>query len=352
MSSPTLYDVFVSCKVTEQGRAASRDLDLATEIYHYLSARSISIFLGTIELQRRGVSAFKSAIDEALDSSRVLVVVGTSRDNIESDWVRYEWDSFINDILSGVKTGCGVFTYIDGFSPSELPRSLRSHQVISHDDGLETLYKFVANCLATQPPRRRRPRGGARRSASPSVDIEQKFDRFHSDFVTANQIDALRGFAVRHMGGSIAPAEVLRGWLTANPRIFYRLNEVIDTGLTTTSRLVGYYSLRPVTRTAVALLDSCQLDGATLLPEHILPPDATPGAIYIGGVAASESIARAAVLFYLKIEVNRFRGMGVRTFYTKPITPDGARLALKHGFTPIVAPNGDTKHVYRLVFPD
>jgi len=51
----------------------------------------------------------------------MLVAVGTSTENLNSEWVRYEWDGFYNDILSKKKPGGKVFAYISGLRPAELP---------------------------------------------------------------------------------------------------------------------------------------------------------------------------------------------------------------------------------------
>lgn len=43
--------------------------------------------------------------------------------------VRYEWDSFVNDILSGVKPDGQIFGYVENTSISSLPRALRPSKV-------------------------------------------------------------------------------------------------------------------------------------------------------------------------------------------------------------------------------
>ena len=105
------YDVFVSFKELGPDGKPTRDSVLASDIHEYLSSRQLSVFLSSIELKAQGVSAFKKAIDGALDASRVLVAVGTTIANLESEWVRYEWDGFLNDILTGVKPDDRLFTY-------------------------------------------------------------------------------------------------------------------------------------------------------------------------------------------------------------------------------------------------
>lgn len=143
-----LYDVFVSFKELGRDGKPTRDSLLAADIHEYLSSRGLSVFLSTVELQALGVSAFKKAIDEALDKSQALVAVGTTTENLESEWVRYEWDSFFNDIISEVKPEGRVFAYIEGLELKSLPRALRQTQAILHRDGsLELLYRFITNAL-------------------------------------------------------------------------------------------------------------------------------------------------------------------------------------------------------------
>lgn len=52
----------------------------------------ISIFFSDESLTSLGTTHYKEAIDEALDSAEILIVVGTALKNITSSWVKYEWD--------------------------------------------------------------------------------------------------------------------------------------------------------------------------------------------------------------------------------------------------------------------
>lgn len=145
------YDVFVSSKTLDEEGSLTRDSEIATEVFNFLSQQGLSVFLSTVSLEALGSSAYKKAIDAALDSAAVLVAVGTSADHINSKWVRYEWDSFFNDILSGIKPKGRVFTYIEDFDPKALPRALRQTQTFSHSgDSLQRLFNFITRGL---PPR-------------------------------------------------------------------------------------------------------------------------------------------------------------------------------------------------------
>lgn len=108
--------------------------------------------MSNVSLESLGISEYKKAIDDALDVAKILVAVGTSRENLEWRWVRYEWDSFFNDILSGVKPTGRVFAYVEGVRILDLPRSLRQAQTFIHeDDSLETLSNFITNALSKIP---------------------------------------------------------------------------------------------------------------------------------------------------------------------------------------------------------
>jgi len=148
-----MYDVYISFKNLDEYGKPTRDSVLARQVYDDLSGRGLRVFFSPVSLEKLGISAYKAAIDKALDSSRVLVAVGTSAKNLDSQWVRYEWDSFYNDILSSVKPDGRVFVYVEGCELNSLPRGLRQSQIFTRDDdGLERLSSFVANALPAARP--------------------------------------------------------------------------------------------------------------------------------------------------------------------------------------------------------
>jgi hypothetical protein len=84
----TIYEVFISFKNLMPNGEPTRDSMLAREVYDYLSAKGLSVFISNVSLERLGISEYKKAIDDALDVAQVLVAVGTSRENLEWRWVR------------------------------------------------------------------------------------------------------------------------------------------------------------------------------------------------------------------------------------------------------------------------
>lgn len=183
-----------------------------------------------------------------------------------------------------------------------------------------------------------------------SKDLIERIDRFYTEYADPTEMPMVRDLAVKYMGDVVAPLERLMGWLSVNPRVFKTMKERVRRGDHVLTSLVGYCSFRPITTVAIDLLDGSLIDGAGLLPEHILRIGEASNAVYIGGVVAKEGLARAAMIVQVKSEVSHYRDMGVKVFYTKPLTYDGLRMATNNGFLPI-QPDHPATCVYRLRIP-
>jgi PKD repeat protein len=142
------YDIFISSKNLGPDGQRTEDSRIAEQMHIFLAKKGFRVFFSNISLAKLGVAEYKNAIDDALDHSKILVIVGTSTENIVSKWVRYEWDSFFNDILSEKKPEGKVFAYIKNVRINDLPRSIRNTQCIEDGpDGFEQLYRFINNAL-------------------------------------------------------------------------------------------------------------------------------------------------------------------------------------------------------------
>jgi len=143
------YQVFISFKNLDTDGQPTRDSRIAEQLYHGLKERGVNVFFSNEEVQRKCRPDYGDLIDEALESSRVLLLVGTSVDYIESKWVKYEWNSFKNEINSGRKDGY-IIPVIEGFSVGDLPFALRHGQVYTADE-LDRAVDMVAGVLGISP---------------------------------------------------------------------------------------------------------------------------------------------------------------------------------------------------------
>lgn len=121
-------EVFISFKNSDFSGNLTQDAEIAKALYEELIQRGVATFFSNSTLMSLGQSVYKRAIDEALDASKVLVLVSTDVRFIETEWVKYEWESFHQDILNGMKKNAQIVTYFDSFAREEIPRSLRDFQ--------------------------------------------------------------------------------------------------------------------------------------------------------------------------------------------------------------------------------
>ena len=145
------YDVFISFKHSDANNNKTKDSIIAERLYGFLKDKGLRVFFSPSELEFLGQSQYSKVIDDALDSSNFLIAVGCSRENLDSRWVYYEWDSFLNDIRSGTKPNAEVFVIYADMSVSDLPRALRQRQAFEADesDSFERLYNFIKNAFSS-----------------------------------------------------------------------------------------------------------------------------------------------------------------------------------------------------------
>jgi hypothetical protein len=132
------WDVFISAK--------SADYMSARHVFEFLRSQDINAFLSDESLPRLGNSDYRKEIDHALEQAHHMVVVTSSRENVESTWVEAEWGFFINEKRSGRKIGNLVTMLVGGRPPNQLPPSLRYYEALNLDErGLQKLVAYVCS---------------------------------------------------------------------------------------------------------------------------------------------------------------------------------------------------------------
>lgn len=142
------FDIFISFKNTDDEGRLTEDSKIAELLYKEFCARKVSVFYSNITLLKLGESVYKRSIDKALDTAKILILIGTDLDYIESRWIKYEWESFHTDILNGLKKDGEIITYTRNINAHSLPRALRSYQNCSISDmNINTFCTFAENVL-------------------------------------------------------------------------------------------------------------------------------------------------------------------------------------------------------------
>ncbi len=97
------YDVFICYKETDAGGKRTRESVTAQELYHELTEEGFRVFFSRITLENVLGAAYEPHIFAALNSSKVMVVVGSSPENFNAVWVKNEWSRYLALIKGGAK---------------------------------------------------------------------------------------------------------------------------------------------------------------------------------------------------------------------------------------------------------
>ena len=88
-----------------------------------LSKKNYKVFFAEKSLEDRLGSEYEPIIFKALHTSKIFILVGTSKENIEANWVRNEWARFIDRIKTDkdLPAGCFIPVFKD-MNPYDMPK--------------------------------------------------------------------------------------------------------------------------------------------------------------------------------------------------------------------------------------
>lgn len=89
------YDVFISYKRTDERGLRTLEAEHAMRLYLYLKNHGIMVFFAEESLKNVAGSLYEPYIFAALHSAKVMVLMGSSKENIEAVWVKNEWQRFL-----------------------------------------------------------------------------------------------------------------------------------------------------------------------------------------------------------------------------------------------------------------
>ncbi len=114
------FDVFICYKETDTSGRRTPDSVLANDLYHQLTQEGFKVFFARITLEDKLGTAYEPYIFAALNSAKVMVVLGTKPEYFNAVWVKNEWSRY----LALVKTSGGRKLLIPAYKdmdPYDLP---------------------------------------------------------------------------------------------------------------------------------------------------------------------------------------------------------------------------------------
>lgn len=131
-SSEEPYDIFICYKETDENGNRTKDSVLAEDIYNSLIELNYKVFFARKTLENKLGIEYEPYIFSALNSSKVMLVVGTSTDNLNSVWVKNEWSRYLDLIKKERKKKTLIPVYKD-MDAYELPEEFSMLQAQSMD---------------------------------------------------------------------------------------------------------------------------------------------------------------------------------------------------------------------------
>ena len=89
------YDIFICYKETDANGNRTIDSVRANEIYYSLTEAGFKVFYAAITLEGKLGSEYEPIIFAALNSAKVMLVVGTKPEYFNAVWVKNEWSRYI-----------------------------------------------------------------------------------------------------------------------------------------------------------------------------------------------------------------------------------------------------------------
>lgn len=125
------YDIFICYKEGDKNGDRTPDSVIAQDIYNKLTDLNYKVFFARITLADKLGEEYEPYIFSALNSSKVMLVVGTNADNLNSVWVKNEWSRYLDLIKNKKKKVLiPVYSKMDAY---ELPEEFSMLQALCID---------------------------------------------------------------------------------------------------------------------------------------------------------------------------------------------------------------------------
>lgn len=148
------FDVFICYKETDSNGRRTQDSVLANDLYHQLKQEGFKVFFSRITLEDKLGSAYEPYIFAALNSAKVMVVLGTKPEYLNAVWVKNEWSRY----LALVKQSNGKKILIPAYrdmDPYDLPEEF-SHlqaQDMSKLGFMQDLIRGIKKIISVGSPK-------------------------------------------------------------------------------------------------------------------------------------------------------------------------------------------------------
>ena len=327
------YDIFISYKSSDEIGNKTRDYFIAQKLYERLTEIGYSVFFSSQTLEEIGSSRYKADIDNALDTAEIMVVVLTDPNYASAHWVKYEWDSFYNEYLSGVKDKAALFTLTENVNIHDLPRTLRNVQNFDSESGFDRLCEFIRNSLPKRNNIAQEDLVGEIKKNEFSILTGKQISI--KDIEQAIELDFLVYDDIYHIS-----KEQCLEWFIVNPDIYVMAR---DNKL---NKIIAYVNISPVTSECYERIKNGDFIDTEITADMLLSYDMPyPYNLYIFSIVIHPDYQNTSVFFELfNAVVKKFLYLGEQEVFIKrlmadAVTKNGEKFCKMFGMTKIKGSN-------------
>lgn len=146
-------DIFICFKDSDESRNIPRTEDSyeAQNLYTYLVSLGYSVFFSRESLRDKIAEKYEPYIFNALNTAKVMIVYSSSKEYLESTWVKNEWSRFLKKIKNGEKQENSIVLAYEKMKPNDFPKGFAGVQCMNA--GLKTFYtdlqKHISKVIKT-----------------------------------------------------------------------------------------------------------------------------------------------------------------------------------------------------------
>ena len=144
------YDVFICYKETDENGQRTHDSQWAQEIYYGLTEQGFNVFFSRITLEDKLGREYEPYIFAALNSAKVMLVIGSKPEYFNAVWVKNEWSRYLALMAKDRKRL--LIPCYRGMDPYDLPDELSAlqSQDMSKIGFMQDILRGVRKVLAAE----------------------------------------------------------------------------------------------------------------------------------------------------------------------------------------------------------
>ena len=224
-SSEQPYDIFICYKETDANGDRTLDSVLAQDLYDALIAKDYRVFFARISLEDKLGMAYEPYIFAALNSAKIMLVVGTDYEYFNAVWVKNEWSRFLK--LMAKDKGKHLIPCYKGIDAYDMPKEFQRLQAqdLGKVGATQDLMRGIGKLLPkdVQPPIQQSPAQQPPAQQPMQPPVQQPYHQPYQQ--PQSSLDSLKGI-IRDVGrdlsrdiGSIIPKGMPTGMNARGPVI-------------------------------------------------------------------------------------------------------------------------------------